>query len=235
MALGFAEAGADVVVASRKLDACEAVADEVRAIGSAGAGGELPRRRLGPVRRARRRDRRRVRPHRRAREQRRHRAGPAVAARRHRRPVRQDDRGQPQGSVAAHRARGRAHAAGRLDHQHQLEGVAAPDVRSPSSTPRPRPGSTRSPRRPPRSSGRAASGSTPSSAARSTPTASTRPCRPRSCRRRWRRHVSLGRIASRRRDRGHRALPRERRVVVPDRRAASCSTAAERPGTREAP
>ena len=33
MALGFAEAGADVVVASRKLDACEAVANEVRSLG----------------------------------------------------------------------------------------------------------------------------------------------------------------------------------------------------------
>ena len=33
MALGFAEAGADVVVASRKLAACEIVADEVRALG----------------------------------------------------------------------------------------------------------------------------------------------------------------------------------------------------------
>ena len=33
MALGFAEAGADVVIASRKLDACEAVASEVRALG----------------------------------------------------------------------------------------------------------------------------------------------------------------------------------------------------------
>jgi NAD(P)-dependent dehydrogenase (short-subunit alcohol dehydrogenase family) len=33
MALGFAEAGAEVVVASRKLDACEAVAEEVRALG----------------------------------------------------------------------------------------------------------------------------------------------------------------------------------------------------------
>src|SRR5437899_3893386 len=33
MALGFAEAGADVVVASRKLAACEAVADQVRARG----------------------------------------------------------------------------------------------------------------------------------------------------------------------------------------------------------
>jgi NAD(P)-dependent dehydrogenase (short-subunit alcohol dehydrogenase family) len=33
MALGFAEAGADVVVASRKLELCETVADEVRAMG----------------------------------------------------------------------------------------------------------------------------------------------------------------------------------------------------------
>jgi NAD(P)-dependent dehydrogenase (short-subunit alcohol dehydrogenase family) len=33
MALGFAEAGADVVVASRKLEACEVVAAEVRALG----------------------------------------------------------------------------------------------------------------------------------------------------------------------------------------------------------
>ncbi len=33
MALAFADAGADVVVASRKLDACRAVADEVRALG----------------------------------------------------------------------------------------------------------------------------------------------------------------------------------------------------------
>lgn len=33
MALGFAEAGAHVVVASRKQEACEAVADEIRALG----------------------------------------------------------------------------------------------------------------------------------------------------------------------------------------------------------
>jgi NAD(P)-dependent dehydrogenase (short-subunit alcohol dehydrogenase family) len=33
MALGFAEAGADVVVSSRKLEACEVVAEEVRAFG----------------------------------------------------------------------------------------------------------------------------------------------------------------------------------------------------------
>ena len=34
IAIGFAKAGAGVVVASRKLDACEAVADEVRALGA---------------------------------------------------------------------------------------------------------------------------------------------------------------------------------------------------------
>ena len=33
MALGFAEAGAHVVIASRKLDACESVANEVRSLG----------------------------------------------------------------------------------------------------------------------------------------------------------------------------------------------------------
>lgn len=33
MALGFAEAGADVVVSSRKLEACEVVAEEIRALG----------------------------------------------------------------------------------------------------------------------------------------------------------------------------------------------------------
>jgi NAD(P)-dependent dehydrogenase (short-subunit alcohol dehydrogenase family) len=33
MALGFAELGADVVVASRNVDACEAVAPEIRSLG----------------------------------------------------------------------------------------------------------------------------------------------------------------------------------------------------------
>src|ERR1700682_3098558 len=33
MAMGFAEAGADVVVASRKIEACEIVANEIRALG----------------------------------------------------------------------------------------------------------------------------------------------------------------------------------------------------------
>ena len=59
---------------------CEAVADEMRAIGPAGAGGQLSRRRLGPVRGARRRGRRRVRADRRADQQRRHRTCPTVAA-----------------------------------------------------------------------------------------------------------------------------------------------------------
>jgi len=36
MALGFGEAGADVVVASRKLEACEVVADEIRSMGRRG-------------------------------------------------------------------------------------------------------------------------------------------------------------------------------------------------------
>jgi NAD(P)-dependent dehydrogenase (short-subunit alcohol dehydrogenase family) len=36
MALGFAEAGADVVVASRKLASCEAVVDEIHALGRRG-------------------------------------------------------------------------------------------------------------------------------------------------------------------------------------------------------
>src|SRR3954466_3810804 len=33
MALGFAEAGADVVVSSRRIEACEGVAEEIRALG----------------------------------------------------------------------------------------------------------------------------------------------------------------------------------------------------------
>ena len=196
MALGFAEAGADVVVASRKLEPCEAVADEMRALG----------RRALPVRchvgdwdqcaASDRRDRRRVRTHRRAGQQRGHRAGPAVAARRHARAVRQDDRGQPQGPAPAHRPRRRAHARGRSDHQRQLEGVAAPVVVH-RRVRRGQGGAERAhAARRPRSTDRGASASTRSCAARSTPTACTRRSRRRSCRRRWPRGSRSGRIAS---------------------------------------
>ena len=56
MVLAFARAGADVVIASRKLDACEATAAEVEArLGRRALPYRLPRRRVGPARRARRR------------------------------------------------------------------------------------------------------------------------------------------------------------------------------------
>ena len=42
MVLGFAEAGADVVVVSRKLGHCEAVAEEVRGMGRRGCSPSRP-------------------------------------------------------------------------------------------------------------------------------------------------------------------------------------------------
>ncbi len=54
MVLAFAAAGADVVIASRKLDACEALGRGDRGDRAAGAACRLPRRALGRVRRARR-------------------------------------------------------------------------------------------------------------------------------------------------------------------------------------
>ena len=47
MALGFAEAGADVVISSRKIEACEAVADEVAGPGRRSSRRRLSRRPLG--------------------------------------------------------------------------------------------------------------------------------------------------------------------------------------------
>ncbi len=47
MVLAFAERGADVVIASRKLDACESVARRGRGAGSTGAPGGVSRRQMG--------------------------------------------------------------------------------------------------------------------------------------------------------------------------------------------
>ena len=52
MVKAFAERGADCVIASRKLDNCEAVAEEVRAHGPTGARRPGPRRQVGLDRRA---------------------------------------------------------------------------------------------------------------------------------------------------------------------------------------
>ena len=72
MVLAFAEAGASVVIASRKLDACEALAREVSdRYGVARSAGRGQRQQLGRLRRARRRRVRALRSRRRAREQRR--------------------------------------------------------------------------------------------------------------------------------------------------------------------
>ena len=82
MVLGLRAAGADVVIASRKLDACEALAREVAAATGRRALPSLPRGPLGGGRRARRRRLRPTSARRRAGEQRRH-----VAAVRPRRRV----------------------------------------------------------------------------------------------------------------------------------------------------
>jgi NAD(P)-dependent dehydrogenase (short-subunit alcohol dehydrogenase family) len=49
IALGFAAAGADVVVASRKVEACESVADDIRALGPTVHWNRMPRRALARV------------------------------------------------------------------------------------------------------------------------------------------------------------------------------------------
>ena len=132
MAEAFAQQGADVVISSRKLDACEELAGEVRSsTGQARPGGRRPCRALGRHGRARRRGLRRVRARRRARQQRRH-----VAALRGRRggqrgAVGQDRRGQPQGPVSPDGARRLANGRGRgrLDHQRRERRGALPEAR----------------------------------------------------------------------------------------------------------
>ena len=141
MALGFAEAGADVVVASRKLEALRGGGRGGAGARPAGARGRLPRRRLGrsastlvdaTVAR--------VRPHRRARQQRRHRAGAAVAGRRsprtcstRRSPSTSRARcGSPRSPPSTCRPAGRSSTSARRRR--------CTRARSPSSTPRRRPG-----------------------------------------------------------------------------------------------
>ena len=104
MVQAFAAAGADVVISSRKLDACDELAARcARTTGSPGAGGRRPRRALGRHRPPRRRRVRRARARRRPRQQRRHGAAVPAAQRVQRGAVRQDDRRQPEGSVPPRR------------------------------------------------------------------------------------------------------------------------------------
>ena len=100
MVRAFAERGADVIIASRKLDNCETVADEVRALGRRALAVQVHAAKWD-VDRPPDRDRlRRVRPDRHPRQQRRH--EPADAEPRgHRGAVRQRRRPQLQGAVPA--------------------------------------------------------------------------------------------------------------------------------------
>ena len=95
VAEGLATAGADVVIASRKLDNCQTAAAEIeRATGPPGAAGRVPRRNLGGRRPARRHRVRRVRPVRRPGQQRRHVAALPEPRVGHRGALRQDARGE---------------------------------------------------------------------------------------------------------------------------------------------
>ena len=71
MVKAFAERGADVIIASRKLENCEAVAEEVRALGRKALGDGGPRRQVARDRPADRAGLRRVRPDRHPGQQRR--------------------------------------------------------------------------------------------------------------------------------------------------------------------
>ena len=130
MVLALARCGADVVIASRKLDSCEELAqrgrERDRPACPAGVGA---RRAMGRLRPARRRSGRGVRPDRRADQQRRDGAAVPAAERRQRGPVRQGHRREPQGAVPPRRA-GRGTDAGRrrrYDRQHQQHRRGPPD------------------------------------------------------------------------------------------------------------
>ena len=127
IAAGFAEAGADVVIASRKLGNCTAAAAEISEKTGRTTLGVSPRRALGGLRPADRGRVRRVRPVRRAGQQRGDVAalpGPGLG---HRGVLRQGPGGQPEGAVPARGPGGHPDGAGRgrQHHQHQLDRLAA--------------------------------------------------------------------------------------------------------------
>ena len=120
MVLAFARAGADVVIASRKLDACEATAKEVeretgrRALPLAAHVGKW-----GEVEQLAERAYAEIGSRRRAGEQRGHVAALRPRLERHRDHVGQGRRPEPEGAVPADGAGRHAHGGGRrrLDHQ----------------------------------------------------------------------------------------------------------------------
>ena len=121
MVLAFARHGADVVIASRRIETCEELADEVRGeTGRSRPARRVSRRALGRPRAAHRRRLRRVRTRGCAREQRRDGAGVPVTRRGQRGAVRQGRGGEPEGPVPPQRSDRRAHdrRRRRVDDQH---------------------------------------------------------------------------------------------------------------------
>ena len=147
MVMAFAQRGADVVIASRKLDNCQAVADEVQRPRAPGVAVRLPRRIVVGGRRPGGSGLRRVRTHRRAGEQRRHVAALPVGRCDHRRAVRQGDGRQPEGAVPS-LGRGRYPDGGRrrrFDHLRVVGGHRSDPAPMSSSTARRSRASTTSP------------------------------------------------------------------------------------------
>ena len=105
----LAQAGADVIVASRKQEACDEAAAEVRRLGRRALAHVCHVGHWDEIDAARRGLLRRVRASRRARQQRRPRADVPESAGRDRGALGQDARRQPEGPVPPHGARRRAH------------------------------------------------------------------------------------------------------------------------------
>ena len=138
----LAHAGADIVVSSRKQDACDEAAEEVAQHRAARARARVPRRPLGRARGPRRRRVRGVRAPRHPRQQRRHRADLPRPAERHRGALGQDDRREPQGAVPADGARRRTDGRGRRRRRSSTSARSAASARRTTSFPTPprRPG-----------------------------------------------------------------------------------------------